>query len=350
MITSLKIRQFRNHEKLDLDFNHNLVIITGQNAIGKTNILESIYVSSITKSFRVSDVKLISHGKDFYTIDKDQDGKQVHIRLTTNNNSRQKQIRVNKSPVTISSFIGMFPVTLFEPNDLYLFAEGPSKRRNFLDKIISQTDAQYLQSLRKYKRIVAQRNSALKNSKKNYNKNIKQQIFVYNIQLIEPAEYITKKRDEFVKDINGIVNKYYQDISGEDKNIQIDFSASAKNKEELLKKLENNEALDMITTHTSVGPHREDFTVTLNKENILDTASRGEIRSLILALKLAELDYIENALSRRPTLLLDDVLSELDTYRQKYLLKQLGRQQTFVTTTHLPSKIGYEFQHIELPL
>lgn len=350
MITHLTLRQFRNHTNLELDFSEPLVIITGQNAIGKTNILEAIYVSSLTKSFRVSDSKLISQGKDFYTIDRQQDGDKIHVRLTLTGLSSQKQVRLNNSVISQTQFIGKFPVTLFEPNDLQLFTSGPADRRKFLDKTISQTDKVYLQNLRTYKRILAQRNSALRNAKKHFNKNLNQQLFVYNIQLADPAEYLTSKRREFMQDISLIVSDYYLRISGQNKSIQIQFLESAKNKNEFIRKLEQNQEQDIHSTHTSVGPHREDFTVLLDDNILSDTASRGELRSLVLALKLAELDYIENSLSRRPTLLLDDVLSELDTERQDFLLSQLERQQTFITTTHLPSKVTQKFQHITLPL
>ena len=350
MITSLKLRQFRNHNNLELDFHDPLVVITGQNAIGKTNILEAIYVSSLTKSFRVSDYKLVSRGKDFFTIDRVQDDQNIHVRLTLSGSSKNKQIRLNKSNITQLSFIGRFPVTLFEPNDLGLFTSGPGDRRRFIDKIISQTDPVYLQNLRDYKRILAQRNSLLRSSKKSYNKNLKQQLFVYNIQLSEPSEYITSSRRDFTSSISSIVSKYYLSISGQKQKITIDYHGSSENKDDFIRKLEKSQYLDIASARSNVGPHREDFTTLLGGEVLADTASRGELRSLVLALKLAELDYIEKCLSVRPTLLLDDVLSELDPTRQEFLLSQLGRQQTFITTTHLPEKMIKNFQHITLPL
>jgi len=350
MISSLKLRQFRNHNNLELDFFDSLVVITGQNAIGKTNILEAIYMSSLTKSFRVSDHKLISTGKDFFTIDRIQNGQEIHLRLTLTGNSKNKQIRLNKSNISQLNFIGKFPITLFEPNDLNLFTNGPGTRRIFLDKIISQTDPQYLRSLRDYKRILAQRNSLLRDSKKQYNKNLKQQLFVYNIQLSEPSQYITSSRRDFTSSIASIVSKYYLSISGHKKTVGIDYLESAESKDDFIRQLEQYQDLDIASGRSNIGPHREDFSTLLGGSILADTASRGELRSLVLALKLAELDYIEKRLSIRPTLLLDDVLSELDTSRQEYLLSQLARQQTFITTTHLPEKIIKKFQHIKLPL
>lgn len=350
MVTQLTLRQFRNHTDTHLDFTSPLVIITGQNAIGKTNILEAIYVSSLTKSFRVSDIKLLQHGGDFFTIDKEEDNSHIHMRLTTSGGSRKKTVKVNDIATPQSQFIGQFPITLFEPNDLLLLTHTPYERRKFLNRIISQTNKTYLSQLNTYQKILLQRNNLLKNAKKEFVRDIQEQLFVYNVQLSEPAVYISRKRHEFVRSIQSNIQKYYSEISGQEKDITISYQRQAKTKEEFIQTLEENTQQDRSSTHTSVGPHREDFEVLLDNNKLEHTASRGEIRSIVLALKLAELDYIEKALQKRPTLLLDDVLSELDTQRQNFLLSHLDRQQTFITTTHLPNTISQSFQHIELPL
>lgn len=350
MITHLTLRQFRNHSNTQLTFTSPLVIITGPNAIGKTNILESIYVSSLTKSFRVSDSKLLEQNKDFFTIDRVDDTSKIHVRLTLTGGTRKKSIKLNNIIKPHAEFIGQFPITLFEPNDLQLLTHTPQERRKFLNRIISQTNKKYLHNINMYQKILLQRNNLLKNAKKNHISNLQEQLFVYNIQLAEPAEYITKKRRQFTQAIQADISRYYSEISGQDKKITIKYYDSAKTKEEFIALLEQNQLQDSISTHTSVGPHREDFEILLENNNLSDTASRGEVRSIVLALKLTELDYIESMLKKRPTLLLDDVLSELDTQRQNFLLSHLDRQQTFLTTTHLPVNIVQKFQHIELPL
>ncbi len=350
MITHLSLRQFRNHSKLDLDINSNLITITGPNASGKTNILESIYISSLTKSFKVSDNKLIQHNKDFFTIDRIDDDTTIHLRFIQTPQSRSKSLKIKNSPKPLYSLVGRNPVTLFEPNDMYLFIGLPSVRRNYLDKILSQVDKLYLQNLRNYKKILHHRNSLLKRAKKETISNLYDQLFVLNIQIIEPGYYLSKKRAEFIKNIQGSINNYYHSISGENKKVVTKFIASAKSPQELLSNIELALNIDIASGFSTVGPHKEDFNIVMDSYNLADSASRGELRSLVLACKLSELDYIEKSISKRPTLLLDDVLSELDNKRQKFLLNNLDKQQTFITTTHLPSHLGLDFQHIELPL
>ncbi|MBA3679315.1 DNA replication and repair protein RecF [Candidatus Saccharibacteria bacterium] len=350
MIQKLQLRQFRNYTHLELEFTHLLTIITGPNAIGKTNILESIYVSMLTKSFRVTDSKLIQQNTDFFTIDIENDTDTIHLRLTSTQNSYKKQLKINTVPTVFKNYIGQNPVTLFEPTDLDLFSGHPINRRTYLDRIISQIDQKYLQNLQAYKKLIVQRNSVLKAAKKTYNPNLQEQLFVYNLQIIQPAEYITQARKVFITNIQKHINTYYMVISNESKKVHIDFLASANNKDELLKLLEDSQQHDIASTRTNVGPHREDFVTTLDSNVLNDRASRGELRSLVLAFKLAELDYIEKSLHKRPTLLLDDVLSELDEDRQNFLLGCLDKQQTFITTTHLPANLTQEYQHITLPL
>lgn len=350
MITHLALKQFRNHAALNLDFNSNLVAITGPNASGKTNILEALYISSLTKSFKNTDNKLVMHGGNFFTIDKVDNNTNVHIRFTQTDLSRAKALKVNKVAKPLYSIIGQSPITLFEPNDLYLLTGLPSLRRNYLDKILSQVDKVYLQNLRQYKKIVHHRNSLLKRAKKENVGNINEQLFVLNIQLAKPGYYLTKKRQEFISSLAKSLNNYYQLISGESAKIVVEFNESASSSQDLLNKIEDAVQKDRVCGFSTVGPHKEDFSVSLRGHNLTDSASRGELRSLVLACKLSELDYIEKKLSRRPTLLLDDVLSELDDARQKFLLSSLSMQQTFLTTTHLPDNLKLNFQHIELPL
>ncbi len=350
MITHLALKQFRNHAALNLDFNSNLVAITGPNASGKTNILEALYISSLTKSFKNTDNKLVLHGSNFFTIDKVDNNNNIHIRFTQTDLSRAKALKVNKVAKPLYSIIGQSPITLFEPNDLYLLTGLPSLRRNYLDKILSQVDKAYLQNLRLYKKIIHHRNSLLRRAKKENVRNIDEQLFVLNIQLAKPGYYLTKKRQEFISSLVKSLNNYYQLISGESAKIVVEFHASASSSQDLLNKIELAVQKDRACGFSTVGPHKEDFNVSLRGHNLTDSASRGELRSLVLACKLSELDYIEKKLSRRPTLLLDDVLSELDDKRQKFLLSSLSMQQTFLTTTHLPDNLKLKFQHIELPL
>lgn len=350
MITKLILKQFRNHKLLEIPISSNLIAITGPNASGKTNILESIYISSISKSFRSSDAKLITHGEDFFTIDRYEDDINIHIRYSLINGSGTKKFKYKNKYTPIKDMIGKNPVVLFEPRDLDLLVGLPAIRRRYLDQLLSQTDQQYLLSLKKYKKLLMSRNSLLRRAKKQTVSNLGELLFILNIQIVEPAMYIISARKKLIEEIQDIITNNYSKISKSDIDIIISYSPSADNQDQLLSKIEQNTSRDIVTGFSSIGPHREDFKVIFNSHNIEDNASRGEVRSLVLAFKLSELEYIEKVLHKRPTLLLDDVLSELDDNRQTYLLNNLSSQQTFITTTHLPYKIKPNFQHIELPL
>lgn len=350
MITQIKLKQFRNHKLLDIPVTSNLVAITGPNASGKTNILESIYVSATSKSFRSSDSKLISYGEDFFTIDRYDDGIITHLRYSHINGIKSKKVKLNNKYTPLRNIIGKNPVVLFEPRDLDLLVGLPAVRRDYLNHLLSQTDPYYLSNLQKYKKILVSKNSLLRKAKKQPIHNLKELLFVLNIQILDPAMYIINARKKLIKIIQNIIINNYSLISGSNTDIKIEYLDTAQDQNQLLKQIEENQSKDMLIGYSSVGPHREDFRVTFNSHSVEDNASRGEVRSLVLAFKLSELDYIEKTLHKRPTLLLDDVLSELDDLRQTYLLNNISDQQTFITTTHLPVKIKPNFQHIELPL
>lgn len=350
MITKLNLKQFRNHKLLELPIKSNLVAITGPNASGKTNILESIYISSISKSFRSSDAKLITYGEEFFTIDRYEDDVNIHIRYTTTNGSGSKKIRYQNKYIPLKDMIGKNPVVLFEPKELDLLIGLPAIRRRYLDQLLSQTDPKYLSNLKSYKKLLTSRNSLLRRSKKQTIHNLGELLFILNIQIVEPAMYLIQARKKLINDIQEIITSHYTNISKTKTDIVINYQPSAESEDQLISMIEQNTSRDMVVGYSSVGPHREDFKVMFNSHNIEDNASRGEVRSLVLAFKLSELEYIQKVLHKRPTLLLDDVLSELDDNRQTYLLNNLSSQQTFITTTHLPVKIKPNFQHIELPL
>ena len=350
MITRLNLNQFRNHKLLELPISSELVAITGPNASGKTNILESIYVSSLTKSFRSSDAKLVTHNKDFFTIDRYDDDILTHLRYSIVNGSSSKKVKYKNQYQPIKNIIGKNPTVLFEPNDLDLLVGLPAMRRKYLDQLLSQIDQKYLTNSQKYKKLLTHKNSLLRRAKKQTIGNLNELLFVLNIQIVEPAIYIIEARKKLIGDIKKLITDYYQVISGNKTDIEINYLPSAQTQDQLLSLIENNTNRDLVVGFCGVGPHREDFRVVFDSYHIEDNASRGEIRSLVLAFKLAELEYIEKVLHKRPTLLLDDVLSELDDDRQSHLLNNLSAQQTFITTTHLPRNIKPDYQHIELPL
>ena len=272
------------------------------------------------------------------------------MRYSTQNGSSTKKIKYQNKYIPIKDVIGKSPVVLFEPTDLMMLTGLPVMRRKYLDQLLSQTDVTYLMNLKKYKKILTSRNSLLRLAKKQPVNNLTELLFTLNIQLIEPAMYIIKSRKKFLDGIRNSVIDYYSTISGKKTDVHINYIPSADDGDALFRCIEENTSRDMMVGYSSVGPHRDDFQVEFDDYPVEDNASRGEVRSLVLALKLCELQYIEKTLHKRPTLLMDDVLSELDDDRQSYLLNNLSTQQTFITTTHLPSIVKPDFQHIELPL
>ncbi len=350
MITQITLRQFRNYKLAEFNFDKKIVVITGPNASGKTILLEAIYTSSLTKSFRTNDSNLISYGNDFFTISRYHDKENIDFRFVKSDKSRTKQLKINNVKKPLYSLPGTYPVVLFEPNHLDILVGLPAKRREYIDSILSQTDKDYLLNLKKYAQIISQKNSLLRRAKKEMVGNLNDQLFVFNIQLIEPAMYIVKCRKAFIDAIKPNIINNYKTISKQQVDLSLKFLTLVNDKDDFIKELDNSIERDKATGFSTFGPHRDDFSVELKNHSLNEIASRGELRSLTLAFKLTEINYIQNILNKKPTLLLDDVLSELDEDRQRHLLSNIHAEQTFITTTHLPPNTKLDFQHIKLPL
>lgn len=352
MITSLKLQNFRSYTELDIEFKKNLVVIVGPNAVGKTNLLESIFVLSTTKSFRSPDTELIQYTKPFYKLQAIFLDDVIDLHYTTllsNKAGSQKVAKLNNKKHSLSSLVGVNPVVLFEPNDMNLLSGPPSQRRRYLDIVLSQTNNRYLLNLRNYKRIIAQRNSLLLHAKRQGKNNINDHLFVYDVQLVEPASYITQTRQKFIEVISKSLQKYYLLLASDNKLPVITDLPSLNLRNNVLNQYSQSHEADKVSTHTLIGPHRDDFKIELinnNKQPV--TPSRGETRSTLLALKLAELDYINKTLNKEPILLLDDVFSELDVDRRKHLMEAINKHQTFITTTELPPNKLLDFELIDL--
>ncbi len=347
MLESVKLTNFRNYPDKTVQFTHPTTIITGKNAIGKTNILESIYVGLFTKSFRAQDNQLITNNKDFFRVELVL-GKNQLLYYYTLSPKPQKTIKHNNKRTTLKQSIGKYPVVLFEPNSILLFSLSPSIRRKYLDTLLYQLNPEYVQNSITYNKTLRQRNTLLKQYKQlggvpRHN----EQMSIYNIQLAATGSYITQQRNDFLKQITPLLQNFYTKVSSEDKQIQTKFLASNNSEEDLLEKIENNWSIDSALGLSLIGPHREDFNVLFNNEPVKNFASRGEIRSLLLAFKFAELELF-NQSKESPILLLDDVFSELDETRQKLLIQNTKPYQTIITSTNIPSDIIKDFQHIEL--
>jgi DNA replication and repair protein RecF len=331
VFTDIRLQNFRSYSDSSFELGPGVNIVVGPNTAGKTNLLEAIMVSATGRSFRAKDSELTKKSKNWARIDTHtKDNRQRTTKLKIEQNKLLKEFELDgknykRMPAELAQ-----PVVLFEPNHLFLFHDEPGKRRNFLDNLIEQTDPVYSQTLNRYKRTLYQRNALLKQ------RGAKKQIFVWDIKLVDLAGKIVQKRVEMIEMINKKITKTYQKIASGKYKIKMSYSSEIGIKDygsSLLKRLGQSIDKDIERGHTSEGPHRDDFGTTINGQSITSVASRGEIRSLLLALKTIEAETIEKNLGKKPLLLLDDVFSELDGMRRKALTDFIKGHQAIITTT-----------------
>jgi DNA replication and repair protein RecF len=350
MIHKISLVNFKSHKSLDLDLESNKVAIIGKNATGKTNILESIYYAFITKSYFGTQSSLITRDEDFmklivdFSLDKNRN---IEYRLKQSPKSVSRTISLDGVKKRAADIIGLQPIVIFIPDDVLIVTGGPQYRRNLLNSILVQTSKDYLMALNRFQKILNQRNRLLYNLKNGFT-NSKDQIFVYNLQLAEPISVIYKYRYELINYLNkNLSSKYSAISSGSDKVCLEYLNSLPKEKDDILSSLEVNVDNDLALGFTAKGPHKDELTIALNGFSARDNLSRGENRSLSLAIKLAELDYIDLHSENPPLLMLDDVLSELDEDRQKHLLEHSEKHQVIITSTEIADNIS-DYQIVRL--
>jgi DNA replication and repair protein RecF len=342
MLNSIELLNFKSHKEGKFDFNGDSFAIVGPNASGKTNVLEAIYFSFLAKPFDGTQADMINRGNEFTKVIADfvADKKNtIDQRIKRTGTVTSRVIMINQNKLKSSDVIGLQPIVVFVPDDVSIITEGPSNRRKFLNNMIIQTSTTYLRAISRYQKILIQRNRLLNGIKHNRSVN-KDQLFVYNMQMALPVEEIYRHRYETIQYLNDILSDKYSKISGHKDKVNIEYLPTLPtDKDNIIKELEKNTDLDMKIGFTSRGPHKDDFIIYLNGYSVRSGFSRGENRSLTLSLKVAELDYIKKNTRQSPILLLDDVMSELDTKRQAKLLDIAKKQQTIITSTHLESPI-----------
>lgn len=342
MIESLALVNFRSFPKLNLKFKKNLSVIYGPNASGKTNLLEAIYFLSTTKSFRTSDQNLIHYHQPFFITQADFTNHNTEIRYKVDRGKSTKTSFINKVKKPLHTIPGLAPVVLFQPADVALFSAHQEARRRFLDTILSQADPNYLKAFKLYRHILRQRNKLLHGLKQKIinPQNLEDQIFIWDLQIAEPALYLASKRRQFLQVTQPVVANFYQEIANSVAKITTEYQTNIPpTQAEYLQILQTCRGKDKQLGFTYIGPQRDDFSLFFKNRPILETASRGETRTVLLSLKLAEVEFLKQALNKEPILLLDDVFSELDNTRRSYLLKNLKNQQTIITTTEVDSTI-----------
>lgn len=343
VIKSLKLKNYRNYGLLDLTFDPKTNILYGDNAQGKTNILESLYLSGTTKSHRgTKDRDLIQFEHDEAHIETivEKGGMSYKIDMHLKKNS-PKGIAVNKIPIKkASELFGIIHFVFFSPEDLNIIKDGPSGRRRFIDLELSQLDKLYLSNLSNYNRIINQRNSLLKDIYKH--ENLIETLDIWDMQLAEYGTKVVQSRKEFINKVNQIISGIHHKLTGGKENIFITYESSLGNitLEQALKK---NRERDIRLKSTSVGPHRDDICFMSDNLDIRKFGSQGQQRTAALSLKLSEIELVKSLIKDTPILLLDDVLSELDKHRQNYLLDSIHDIQTVITCTGLDEFVNHRF-------
>lgn len=335
IVKTLTLKDFRNHDYLTYDFVPGLNVLTGPNGAGKTNVVEALYYLSVAKSFRINDGEgLVKKGKDrgeiYAEINEGSITRKIRIVLTSDDH----QIFINNKPAKVLELAKVVNVILFEPKDVLLFRDSPRSRRNFLDVSLSKKSFPYLECITRYNKVLKERNELLKGEVVD-----KTLLETTTEMLVKLSGTIVTYRQMYVKDINDILNKITRALTGEENQLEIIYKPFVENSVDFqtkaLEAFKKAEEGDLRRKVTSIGVHREDFSVNLNGRDIGEYGSQGENRLAALALKLSPY-FLINDREKRPIIVLDDVMSELDQNNRLRLITFLKKfEQVFITATRL---------------
>ena len=342
-VESLSLANFRNYESLEISFDPGVNLFYGDNAQGKTNILEAVYLAGTTKSHRGSKEKtLVRIGEDEshirMVVRKKENDCRIDMHLRKN---RPKGVAIGGFPIRrASELYGIVSLVFFSPEDLNIIKNGPAERRHFIDTELSQLDKIYLEDLVRYTRSLNQRNKLLHEGA--FRTVTDLELAVWEEQLVEYGSRIAEKRAEFLETISGITAGIHSRITGGRETMSLTYEPSAvrSNFAERLALAKENDLRMMVT---SVGPHRDDFAVIVDGLDARQFASQGQQKTAALSLKLSEIELVKRTIRDTPVLLLDDVLSELDSDRQKYLLHSIRDTQTLITCTGIGDLTEHQF-------
>lgn len=344
IIKSIDLADYRNYGSMKLEFDSGTNILYGDNAQGKTNILEAIFVAATTKSHKGSkDREIINFTKDEAHIRTyvEKDGVETRVDMHLRR-SGSKGIAVDGQKLKkAADLLGLCNVVFFSPEDLGIIKNGPSERRRFVDMELCQLDSFYLYNLNHYNKIINQRNKLLKDMY--MNPDLKETLGIWDMQLVSFGGKVIERRKLFVEQLNEIISDIHRKLSGGREEIKIIYEPDT-GIEEFEKKLKHNQDRDIKSKMTSVGPHRDDFSFVIGDVDIRKYGSQGQQRTAALSLKLSEIELVKKIAKDTPVLLLDDVLSELDSNRQNYLLNSIGEIQTIITCTGLEEFVNNRFE------
>lgn len=342
-IKRLQMLNYRNYNVLDINLGPHVNVFMGDNAQGKTNILEGIYYCAFARSHRTSkDRELINWNADnallSVMVGRERLDKRIDISILKDG---KKAIQINKIKIKkIGELFGNFNVVMFSPEDLKIIKDSPGVRRKFIDMELCQLNPKYYYNLVQYNKVLNERNSILRN--RNINKDI---LDVYDMQLVEFGYNIIMERLEYIQKLNKYSAKIHSDITSGKEKIEFKYTSTIKDleniKENFYSLLEKNRVRDCERGITSIGPHRDDFTVLINDIDTKSYGSQGQQRTAVLTIKFSSLKIIKELTGEHPVLLLDDVLSELDFSRKRYILSTIGDIQTIITCTGIEDLYEY---------
>ena len=344
IIKSLELADFRNYESLEISFDEGTNILYGDNAQGKTNILEAIYVSATTKSHKGSKDKEIinfnkeeSHIRTYLLKENDEIRVDMHLRK-----NKSKGIAIDGQKIKkAADLMGLLNVVFFSPEDLSIIKNGPAERRRFADMELCQLDHFYLYNLNHYNKIVNQRNKLLKDMY--FNPELKETLNIWDSQLVSFGRTIIERRQQFAGQLCEIIYDIHKKLSGGKEELIIKYEPDVLT-DNFEKMMKINQEKDIKLKQTTTGPHRDDFSFIVNGIDIRKYGSQGQQRTAALSLKLSEIELVKKISKDNPVLLLDDVLSELDSNRQNYLLNSIGGIQTIISCTGLDEFINNRFE------
>lgn len=342
-LKKIELKNFRNYEEEEITFNNKINIISGKNAQGKTNLLESLYIMSLGKSFRTNkDIEMIGFGKDYCRVKSTsvKEGRELEIEINISREGKSVKINGRKAERNIELLENVYMV-VFSPEDMKIVKDEPEKRRRFIDRELCQLLPIYYKNLGRYKKILQQRNSLLKQQ------NIKVDVIeVWDEILAECGAKIIQERGRFIEKLNETSRNISKNITNGKETMEISYEPNIDKKDSLEEQkihlrnqLSKNLKNDIFRGSTSVGPHKDDLKVCVEGIDIRRFGSQGQQRTAALSMKLAEIKIIKEETGVLPILLLDDVLSELDEERQEFLIHSVNEVQVFITTTEINEKL-----------
>ncbi|MBQ6622242.1 MAG: DNA replication/repair protein RecF [Mogibacterium sp.] len=337
-VKRIRLKNFRNYEDLELSFDSSRNIIIGENAQGKTNLIEAIYLCAFARSFRTQNTQdMIMIGKDRGSVLVEAVSEEIEKEITVIlDRSGKKMIKKDQKVIRrTAELLNNLVVVVFSPEDLRIIKDNPEKRRNFINKEISQLRPKYYECLRNYNEVLKQKNAVLKDSR---GEDPSEMLEIYDLQLEKYGSEIVRFRQAFVTMLSAQADEIQQSITGGKEHLEIRYQCSLE-EDQFYEGLRRSRERDLYTGHCGVGPHRDDLDFYINGRDARKYGSQGQQRTIALALKLAEIRIAQEILGESPILLLDDVLSELDLERQQFLFQEIRNVQLFITTTEVNQDI-----------